>query len=91
MNLKNSYLPIMGPKPKKREQEDPFRKNTHKRMDYNCINCPTCDEVVTYKESLESKTIVCPYCKNFFVPSINMRPRVIPFWIQQAPADWMEI
>jgi len=84
-------LPIMGPKRKKKQTEDTFRKNIHKKTDYNCINCPRCDYVITYKESKENSTIVCPNCKKFFVPSSNIKPRVIPFWVQQSPSDWVEM
>lgn len=84
-------LPIMSPKRKKQEIEDPFRKNAHKKTDYTCVNCPKCDQIITYKESAEHHTIVCPWCKRFFVPSSNIKPRVVPFWIQQSPSEWLEM
>ena len=85
------FFPYIGPPKKKKEIEDPFRKNAHKRTEYRCINCPRCDNVITYKEKVETTTIVCPWCKHFFAPSYNMTPRVIPFWVTQSPTDWDDI
>jgi len=90
MNFHNA-LPWVSPKKKKKEIDDPFRKNAHKKTNYQYINCPHCDKVINYKEKAENTTIVCPWCKHFFAPSFNMTPRVIPFWVTQSPTDWDDI
>ena len=84
-------LPLVPPRKKPKEFEDPFRKNAHKKTEYHYINCPHCDKVVTYKSWQEDNTIVCPWCKRFFCPAFNMKPRVIPFWITQSPTPWDDI
>lgn len=84
-------LPAMFPSRKKKELDDPFRKNTHKKTEYHYINCPRCDKVITYKTKFEDSTVVCPWCKQFFSPSYNMKPRIIPFWVTQSPTDWDDI
>jgi len=91
MKMHHAYLPTISPRKKKKEPEDPYRKNAHKKTEYHYINCPTCDKVVTYKERFEDYNIVCPWCKHFFTPAFDMKPRAIPFWITQSPTDWDEI